>query len=470
MPEQEPAKRRHNFDEVPLGYDEDTAVLEASRCLGCKKPKCVEGCPVGVDIPGFISLLGERKFREAIRVIKDSNSLPAICGRVCPQETECEALCVLGKVKSSGEKTEPVAIGRLERFLADYERDCLGFEIPQQASKTGKRVAVVGSGPAGLTASGDLAKLGHDVTVFEALHKTGGVLVYGIPEFRLPKAIVAAEVSYLAQLGVEFKTDAVVGRLISVDELLEETDAVFVATGAGAPRFLNVPGENLGGVYSANEYLTRANLMKAYLFPDYGTPIIRGRQIVVFGGGNVTMDSARTALRLGAEKVTVAYRRGREEMPARVEEVEHAAEEGVCFEFLANPVELLGDDDGRVRAVRCIRMRLGEPDDSGRRRPIPIPGSEFEIPADVAIVAIGNEPNPLIPQTTPDLEIGRKGTIVADLETGATSRAGVYAGGDIVTGAATVIEAMGAARRAAKAIHEYVMPAKGPEESSGEDR
>ena len=366
MPEQEASKRRYNFDEVPLGYDEETAVLEASRCLECKKPKCVEGCPVEVDIPSFICLVRERKFKAAIRVIKATNSLPAICGRVCPQETECEALCVLGARKSSGTEGEPVAIGRLERFLADHERERLGLEIPEKASKTGKRIAVVGSGPAGLTAAGDLVKLGHEVTVFEALHRIGGVLVYGIPEFRLPKAIVAAEVSYLAQLGVVFRTNAVVGRLISVDELRGEYDAVFIGTGAGAPRFLNIPGENLGGVYSANEYLTRTNLMKAYLFPEYGTPIIRGREIAVFGGGHVTMDSARTALRLGAHKVTVVYRRGRKEMPARAEEIEHAAQEGVCFEFLAAPVELLGNDEGRVRAARCIRMRLGEPDDSGR--------------------------------------------------------------------------------------------------------
>ena len=455
MPEQDPAKRRHNFQEVPFGYDEETAVLEASRCLGCKKPKCVEGCPVEIDIPGFVRLVRERKFKEAVGVIRATNNLPAICGRVCPQETQCEKLCVLAKPKKSGEAGEPVAVGRLERFLADYERENLKWVVPRP-EKTGKRVAVVGSGPAGLTLASDLAKLGHEVTVFEALHRIGGVLVYGIPEFRLPKAIVAAEVSYLSELGIEFRTNAVVGRVTTVEELLHEYGAVFIGTGAGAPKFLNIPGENLGGVYSANEYLTRSNLMKAYLFPDYGTPIIRGRKVIAFGGGNVTMDSARTALRLGAEEVTVVYRRSRKEMPARVEEVEHAEEEGIRFELLANPAELLGDGNGRIRAARCIRMRLGEPDDSGRRRPVPIPDSDFEIEADVAIVAIGNDPNPLIPQTTSGLETTKWGTIVADPETGATSIPGVYAGGDIVTGAATVIEAMGAGRRAARAIHAYI--------------
>ncbi|MFH0962430.1 MAG: NADPH-dependent glutamate synthase [Planctomycetota bacterium] len=457
MREQEPAKRRHNFDEVPLGYDEETAIREASRCLACRKPKCVEGCPVEIDIPRFISLVLEGKFFEAAKVIRETNSLPAICGRVCPQETQCEAVCVLGRTKKSGEKGESVAIGRLERFVADYERERLREPHPGPPAATGKRVAVVGSGPAGLTAAGDLAKLGHEVTVFEALHATGGVLVYGIPEFRLPKAVVAAEISYLEKLGVRFRTNAVVGRITDVAELRRDYDAVFIGTGAGAPRFLDVPGENLGGVYSANEYLTRANLMKAYLFPEYTTPIIRGQRIIVFGGGNVAMDSARVGLRLGAEKVTVVYRRGREEMPARAEEVHHAEEEGVQLEFLAAPVELLGNGAGRVRAAKCLRMKLGEPDESGRRSPQPIPGSEVEVEADVVIVAIGNDPNPLIPRTTPGLSIGKRGTIVIDPETGATSIPGVYAAGDIVSGAATVIEAMGGGRRAAKAMHKFLM-------------
>ena len=451
MPEQDPSERRRNFDEVPLGYDEEAAVLEASRCLACRKPKCVEGCPVEVDIPAFIKHIRERWFAEGIAVIRETNALPATCGRVCPQETQCEAQCVLGR------KGESIAIGRLERFLADFERERLKQKHPGPPPRSGKRVAIVGSGPAGLTAAGELAKLGHQATVYEALHRVGGVLVYGIPEFRLPKAIVAAEVSYLEKLGVQFETNSVIGRIETVRELVKRFDAVFVATGAGAPRFLDVPGENLGGVYSANEYLTRVNLMKAYRFPEYATPVLRGRTVVVFGGGNVTMDSARTALRLGAGHVMVVYRRGRQEMPARLEEVEHAEAEGVEFEFLAAPQGFLRDEGGRVCGVECLRMRLGDEDESGRRRPEPVAGSEFRIDAEVAIVAIGNDPNPLIGQTTPGLVMGRRGTIAADPQTGATSLAGVYAAGDIVSGAATVIEAMGGARRAAKAMHAYMM-------------
>ena len=452
MPEQKPEERRRNFQEVPYGYPGETAVLEASRCLQCKNAPCREGCPVGVKIPEFIRCLREGDFAGASRVIKDDNALPAVCGRVCPQESQCEKYCVLAK------KGESVAIGRLERFAADY-----GLHHPQEeqapviAAKTGKRVAIVGAGPAGLTCAGDLARLGHAVTIFEAFHKAGGVLVYGIPEFRLPKAVVEAEVNALKKLGVEIDLNAVIGKVETVDELLEQGfDAVFIATGAGLPNFLGVPGENLGGVYSANEYLTRSNLMKAYRFPEYDTPIIRSRRVAVVGGGNVAMDAARTAVRLGAEEVILVYRRSREEMPARIEEIHHAEEEGVRMELLTNPIEVLGDDRGMVRGLRCLRMKLGEPDASGRRRPVPIEGSEFEFELDTVIIAIGNTPNPLIPATTPDLKVGRHGTIEADAQTGRTSKKRVFAGGDIVTGAATVIEAMGAGKRAAQAIHEML--------------
>lgn len=452
MPEQDPQIRAKNFDEVPFGYTPELALLEASRCLRCKKPSCIEGCPVSIDIPGFISLILKEDFLGAARKIKEMNSLPAVCGRVCPQEDQCEKLCILGK------KGEPVAIGRLERFAADFERTQGDFIIPPLDRSTGKKVAVVGSGPAGLTLAGDLIKKGHQVTIFEALHKAGGVLVYGIPEFRLPKAIVQAEVEYLQKLGVEIKTNMVIGKIYTVDELLANGyDAIFLGTGAGLPTFMNIPGENLNGVYSANEYLTRSNLMKAYLFPKYDTPIARGKKVAVLGGGNVAMDAARTALRLGAEDVYIVYRRSKKELPARIEEVHHAEEEGVQFCFLTLPVEILGNEDGWVCGMRCQRMELGEPDESGRRRPIPIPGSEFTLEVDMVIVAIGTGANPLIPSTTPDLKTNKWGYIIADPETGATSKKGVYAGGDIVTGSATVILAMGAGRKAAQAIHKYLM-------------
>jgi glutamate synthase (NADPH/NADH) small chain len=451
MREQDPQVRSKNFDEVPLGYTEEEAILEASRCLHCKKPFCVAGCPVDIDIPGFIRLISEKDFIGAARKIKETNSLPAVCGRVCPQENQCEEVCVLGK------KGDPVAIGRLERFVADYERTAGDILIPEISLKTGKRIAVVGSGPAGLTIAGDLVKFGHDVTIFEGLHKAGGVLIYGIPEFRLPKDIVDAEVEYLEKLGAKIVTNAVVGRGKTVDDLLEEGyDAVFLGVGAGAPVFMNIPGENLSGIYSANEYLTRSNLMKAYRFPEYDTPIARGKNVGVIGGGNVTMDSARTALRLGAENVYVIYRRTEVEMPARIEEVHHAKEEGVQFKLLTNPVEYIGDENGWVKGAKCIRMELGEPDDSGRRRPVPIKDSEFVIDVDMVVVAIGTMANPVIPVTTPGLETNRRGYIVTKDETGETSREGIYAGGDIVTGSATVILAMGAAKKAARAIDEYL--------------
>ncbi len=451
MPEQDPKVRAHNFDEVPYGYDEKLAQLEAQRCLQCKKPKCVEGCPVEVEIPQFIKFIVEGDFAAAARQLKNKNSLPAVCGRVCPQESQCENTCILGK------KGEPVAIGRLERFAADYERNNNLVTIPEIAPASGKRVAVVGSGPASLTLAGDLIKKGHEVIIYEALHKPGGVLVYGIPEFRLPKAIVAAEVDYLQKMGVKIETDVVVGKTVTIDELLEDHDAVFLGVGAGLPLFLNLPGENLCGIYSANEYLTRSNLMKAYKFPEYDTPIALGKQVAVIGAGNVAMDAARTALRLGADTVKIVYRRSRAEMPARAEEIHHAEEEGVQFELLTNPVRFIGNEDGWVTGMECIKMELGEPDESGRRRPIPIEGSNFTMECDMVVVALGTRANPLIPSTTPDLKLNKWGYIDADPETGATSKKGVYAGGDIVTGSATVILAMGAGRKAANAIHEYLM-------------
>ncbi len=451
MPEQDPKVRAHNFDEVPYGYDEKLAQLEAQRCMQCKKPQCVKGCPVEVEIPQFIKHIVEGDFAAAARQLKNKNSLPAVCGRVCPQENQCESTCILGK------KGEPVAIGRLERFAADYERNHNLVTIPEIAPPTGKRVAVVGSGPASLTLAGDLIKKGHEVIIYEALHKPGGVLVYGIPEFRLPKSIVAAEVDYLQKMGVKIETDVVVGKTTTIDELLEDHDAVFLGVGAGLPLFLNIPGENLCGIYSANEYLTRSNLMKAYKFPEYDTPIAHGKNVAVIGAGNVAMDSARTALRLGAETVKIVYRRSRVEMPARAEEAHHAEEEGVQFELLTNPVKFIGNEEGWVTGMECIRMELGEPDESGRRRPIPIEGSNFEMECDTVIVALGTRANPLIPSTTPDLKLNRRGYIEADPETGKTSMEGVYAGGDIVTGSATVILAMGAGRKAAEAIHKYLM-------------
>jgi len=452
MPEQEPKVRARNFDEVPLGYTPETAKLEALRCIQCKKPACVDGCPVEVDIPGFIALVAEGDFIGAAKKIKGTNALPAVCGRVCPQEVQCEIQCVRGK------KGEPVAIGRLERFVADYERAQGEVSIPEIAPSTGKKIAVVGSGPAGLTVAGDLIKLGHEVTVFEALHKTGGVLVYGIPEFRLPKAIVQAEVDYLQKMGVKIETSNVIGKIATVDELFEEGyDAIFLGTGAGAPSFMKIPGENLNGIYSANEYLTRSNLMKAYRFPEYDTPIVKGKNVAVIGGGNVAMDAARTAMRLGADNVYLVYRRSRQEMPARTEEVHHAEEEGIQLNLLTTPIKYIGNDKGWVTSMECLRMELGEPDSSGRRRPVPIEGSEFTWDVDTVVVAIGSGANPLVQETTPGLDTNKWNNIVADEETGQTSREGVFAGGDIVTGAATVILAMGAGRKAAKAMHEYVM-------------
>jgi len=450
MPEQPASERIQNFDEVPYGYTEEMAIAEAKRCIQCKDPKCIEGCPVEIDIPGFIRLIAEGDFRGSVRVMKEKNLLPAVCGRVCPQEDQCEKFCVLGK------KFEPVAIGRLERFIADWEARQGEAEIPKPAPPTGKKVAIVGSGPAGLTVAGDLIKLGHKITIFEALHKPGGVLVYGIPEFRLPKEIVFREVDYLQKLGVELITSFIVGRTKTVDELLTEYDAVFLGTGAGLPWFMFIPGENSKGIYSANEYLTRSNLMKAYRFPEYDTPIMQGKRVATIGGGNVAMDSARTALRLGAEESIVIYRRSKTEMPARDEEIEHAEEEGVIFNFLTNPVAYHADKDGWVKEIECIRMELGEPDASGRRRPVPIENSNFREPIDTVVVAIGNSPNPLVPATTPGLETTKHGTIVVDETTGRTSKKGVFAGGDIVTGAATVILAMGAGRVAARSIDEYL--------------
>ena len=451
MPEQDAKVRAKNFNEVPFGYTPELAQLESSRCLQCKKPKCIEGCPVEIDIPAFIKLISDGDYAGAARKLKERNSLPAVCGRVCPQEDQCEKLCIVGK------KDEPVGIGRLERFASDWERGKGQVSIPEKAPSTGKKVAVVGSGPGGLTLAGDLILKGHEVTIFEALHKTGGVLIYGIPEFRLPKAIVQAEVNYLERLGVRVECGCVIGRIETVDELLQEYDAVFLGLGAGLPQFLNVPGENFCGIYSANEYLTRSNLMKAYLFPQYDTPIARGKNVAVFGAGNVAMDSARTALRLGADTVRIIYRRSRDEMPARIEEVHHAEEEGVQFYLLTAPVKFLGADNGWVTGVECLRMELGEPDESGRRRPVPIKGSEFRLECDMAVVAIGAGANPLLTTTTPGLELNKRGYIVADLETGKTSKPGVWAGGDIVTGSATVILAMGAGRKAANSIHEYLM-------------
>ena len=451
MEHQDPHVRRHNFEEVALGFTEEQAVREAQRCLSCKKQPCVSGCPVEIDIPSFVSLVGERRFDDAIKKVREKNSLPAICGRVCPQEDQCEKLCILGK------KWEPVSIGRLERFVADYEVKTGRTSVPEVPASTGKKVAVVGSGPAGLTVAGDLAKLGHQVTVFEALHKPGGVLVYGIPEFRLPKETVRKEVEYIEKLGAKIVCNFVVGKTRTIEELCEEGfDAVFVATGAGLPYFMNIPGENLNGVYSANEFLTRSNLMKAYDFPKYDTPIKVGTRVAVVGGGNVAMDSARTAMRLGADEVYCIYRRSRAEMPGREEEIENALEEEMILKELTNPIRILGDDKGWVKEIECIKMELGEPDASGRRRPVPVTGSELRIAVDVVVMAIGQGPNPLVPSTTPGLKTTKWGNIIAAEVSGATSLDGVFAGGDIVTGAATVILAMGAGRTSARAIDDYL--------------
>jgi glutamate synthase (NADPH/NADH) small chain len=451
MPKQKPEVRRHNFGEVATGYNEEQAQAEAARCLQCPQPKCVQGCPVEIEIPAFIKLLKERKYDEGIRKIKEKNSLPAVCGRVCPQEDQCQKNCVMGKVG------EPVSIGRLERFLADWER-ANGSQAPEKAPPTGKKVGVIGAGPAGLTVAADLVRLGHEVVLFEALHLPGGVLVYGIPEFRLPKSIVRGEAEYVKKLGVDMRLNCLVGRTYTIPELLKTGfDAIFIGSGAGLPQFMGVPGENLGGIYSANEFLIRVNLMRSYDFPEYDTPIRIGKHVVVIGGGNVAMDSARSALRLGAEEVCIVYRRSREELPAREEEIVNAEEEGILCKFLAAPVRFIGDEKGCVKAMECICMELGPPDESGRRRPCPVKGSEFVMDVDTVIVAIGRTPNPIIQRTTEGLEITKWGTIVTKDESGKTSIEGVYAGGDVVTGEATVISAMGVGKKAAKAIHEYLM-------------
>lgn len=453
MPRQDPKARTRNFNEVALGYTDEMALQEASRCIQCPKRPCVAGCPVNIDIPDFIKAVRDGNMPEAVRILKSKNSLPGICGRVCPQETQCEEVCSLGK------KGAPIAIGRLERYVADWERKHNpGFSgVVDSPPPTGKKVAVIGSGPAGLTCAADLAKMGHKVTIFEALHVAGGVLMYGIPEFRLPKEIVQAEIEYVRSLGVEIKLDSVMGKLATVDEILASGyDAVFLGTGAGLPMFLNVPGENFNGVYSANEFLTRVNLMKAYLFPEYDTPVKIGKRVAVIGGGNVAMDAARCALRLGAENVYIVYRRSRAEMPARKEEVENAEEEGVIFRFLTNPKRFIGNEQGWVTAMECYEMELGEPDASGRRRPIVKEGSEFIMEVDIVIVALGTTPNPLIPSTTKGLETRKNGTVVADEVTGKTTKDRVWAGGDVVTGAATVISAMGAGKRAAASIDAYL--------------
>jgi glutamate synthase (NADPH) small chain len=447
MPKQEPFERIRNFDEVALGYTEDLAIEEAGRCLKCKKPTCRQGCPVGIKIPEFIQCIVEGNFQAGVKKIKETNALPAVCGRVCPQEEQCEHSCILGK------KGGAVSIGRLERFLADWEAGSGKSEKPAMAALNGMKIAVVGSGPAGITVANDLALLGYEITMFEALHEAGGVLTYGIPEFRLPKAIVKREVEYVKSLGVKLYLDFIVGKTRTVDSIMEEFDAIFVGAGAGLPWFMNIPGENLNGVYSANEYLTRCNLMKAYRFPAHDTPMKRPARVAVFGGGNVAMDSARTALRLGADESHIVYRRSKQELPARLEEAENAEEEGVIFDYLTLPVRLIGNEQGWLTEIECLKMELGEPDASGRRSPVPVKGSEFRMKADAVICAIGNSPNPLIPMTTPGLKVGKKGNIEADEETGKTSRDRIWAGGDVVTGAATVISAMGAGRKAAKSMH-----------------
>lgn len=456
MREQAPEERRHNVHEVPLGYSPEEAMAEAQRCLFCRNAPCVKGCPVSVDIPGFIAQVSAGMFHEAAQTIKATNILPAVCGRVCPQEEQCQVVCMVAKAHK--DTAQSVQIGKLERFVADWDmKHHPEVEVPS-VSPTGKRVAIIGAGPAGLTAAGDLILEGHEVTIFEALHRAGGVLVYGIPEFRLPKAIVDTEVDNLRKRGVKLLFNTAIGKSKTVEDLFSEGyDAVYVATGAGLPWFKQIPGENLLGVYSANEYLTRVNLMDAYNFPHSSdTPILRGRNVAVFGGGNVAMDSARTALRLGAQSSTIVYRRSEHEMPARVEEIEHAKEEGVEFRLLQDAIEIIGTDDGWVSAVKCIRMGLGEPDASGRRRPVPIEGSEFTFPADVVVVSIGNGPNPLVLRTTPAITTNKWGNIIASAATGKTSMRAVWAGGDIVLGAATVILAMGDGRKAAKSISEYL--------------
>ncbi len=449
MKEQDPKERIKNFNEVPYGYSFEEAIKEAQRCLQCKPAACVEGCPADVHVPQFIDKILDEDIDGAFKEIKLTNALPAICGRVCPQEEQCEGACVMNK------KGKPIAIGRLERFVADWARDKgILDEPPAESSKANKRIAIVGSGPAGLACAADLAKLGYDVTIFEALHKPGGVLVYGIPEFRLPKAIVQYEVDQIKKMGVKIYTDYVIGYIKTVDELVEEYDAVFLANGAGAPSFLHIPGENLNGVYSASEFLTRSNLMRAFDFPNYDTPLNVGKRVVVIGGGNVAMDAVRTAKRLGAEEAIIVYRRSRTEMPARAEEIEHAEAEGIQFELLTNPVKILGDENGNVKGLECVRMELGEPDESGRRRPVPIEGSNFVMDVDNVIVAIGQNANPIVARSATGVETSKWGYFVADEETGKTTHPKVWAGGDIVTGAATVILAVGAGKKAAKSIHE----------------
>jgi len=450
MPEQQPEKRIGNFLEVALGYTEEMAKEEAQRCLNCKNRPCVSGCPVNVKIPEFIELAAQGRFEDAYHKIRETNNLPAVCGRVCPQESQCEKMCVRGK------KGEPVAIGRLERFVADWYMANREQRMIK-CVKRNKKVAVIGSGPAGITCAADLAKMGYDVTVFEAFHTPGGVLMYGIPEFRLPKELVQQEIEYIKKLGVEIKTNMVIGKILSVDDLKEEGyEAVFIGTGAGLPLFLGIPGENLNGVYSANEFLTRINLMKAYKFPEYATPVKVGKNVAVVGGGNVAMDAARVAKRMGAENVYIVYRRSRTELPARLEEVHHAEEEGIEFKLLTNPVEIIGSENGQVKGLKCLKMELGEPDSSGRRSPVAIPGSEYELEVDTVIIAIGQSPNPLLTSSLPELETHNWGGIIADEGTGKTNLDGIYAGGDAVTGAATVILAMGAGKKAAAAIDEYL--------------
>jgi len=456
MPTQDPEVRIHNFNEVALGYTLEMAVTEATRCLQCKKPQCVLGCPVEVKISEFIGALAQQDLVTAAKELKEKNNLPAICGRVCPQETQCEIRCVLSK------KGDPVAIGRLERFVADWELT-QEKKQPERAEPNGKAVAVIGAGPAGLTCAADLARIGYKVTIYEALHEPGGVLMYGIPEFRLPKEVVRQEVEYVESLGVDVRLNCVVGKLYTIDELLAEEgfDAVFLGTGAGLPMFMHIPGENYNGVYSANEFLTRTNLMKAYRFPDYDTPVKVGNKVAVIGAGNVAMDSARCAKRLGAEEVYIVYRRSAAEVPARAEEVHHAEEEGIIFRFLTAPIEIYGNEEGWVSGMRCIKMELGEPDASGRRRPLPIEGSEYDMEMDTVIMALGTRPNPLVFLEASNLERTRWGTVVADEETGLTRKGRVWAGGDIVTGAATVISAMGAGKRAAESIHEFLTDGTG---------
>ncbi len=448
MPEQDQKKRIRNFEEVALGYDERTAIEEAKRCLQCANKPCVGGCPVSIDIPAFVKLIKERDFDSAIRKIREKSNLPAVCGRVCPYERQCEGVCTLGKTG------EPLGIGHLERFVSDYERG-RGFEIPKISKPTGKQIAVIGSGPAGLTCAGDLAKMGHKVTIFEALHESGGVLTYGIPDFRLPNEILRSEINYIKSLGVRIEFDMVVGKTITFEELKKDFEAVFIGTGAGLPRWLRVPGENLNNIYSSNEFLTRVNLMKAYKFPEYDTPIKVGKKVVTIGAGNVSIDCARTALRLGAKESVIAYRRTEKEAPARIEEIKHANEEGVKFRFLTQPVSFIGNKDGEVKKMECIKMRLGEPDKTGRRRPVPIKNSNFFLSVDTVIIAIGEMPNPLLAKATKGLKTSEQGTIVVD-ENQMTSIPGVFAGGDITTGAATVILAMGAGKKAAEAIDRYV--------------